>query len=808
LTDIDTPCYHCGSPLEGARFTHTLGGAPRQFCCAGCQAIAQTIHGQGLEAFYARRLPTEEKPSPDSLQDTPPARLLVFDDAALLNRYVRVVEGVDEVTLRLSKIRCAACVWLNEQHLRRVPGVVEVEANYVTQRARIRFRREVCALSRLLHAVEAIGYEASPFELSLAADAARRERASMLMRLGVAMLGMMQVMMYAWPAYSGTQDLTAEHAALLGWAGFALTVPVLLYSAAPIFRNAFDSLRHLPRTGMLGMDVPVALALLLAAGAGTVNLLRGSGETYFDSITMFVALLLLARYIELRARHDARSGAEALALQLPATCERLDKATGQAAVIPVVRAQLGDLLRVAPGDAVPVDGQVIDGASAVDEALLTGEARPIAKHPGDTVLAGSFNLTSPLVIEVRAVGQATRLAGIAALLDRALNEKPHLVGITEKWAGYFVAALLVIALATGLVWAAIGEGDAWVRAVAVLVVSCPCALSLATPAALAAAQGALARAGLLVVRGHAIESVAQAQDLVLDKTGTVTTGALALCHIEVLREGCDANAMLSLAAGLEAGQKHPIAKAFVSAANARGLAAHSFPTTPRGVVGQGVECERFRLGSAHWTGVPALGEVGLVTQVWLRDDTGPLARFDLQDELRDGAPRLIAAARQAGLAVHLLSGDSAQTVEAYARHLDIPHWKGEASPEDKQAFIQALQQQGRVVWAVGDGINDAPQLAQANVSVAVGSGAPLAQAGADLVLTRASCAPLAALITQAQKTRRVIGQNLVWAAAYNLLAIPAAALGLIGPFGAAIGMTLSSLLVTLNAARLARLKGF
>ena len=806
-------CYHCGDKITppGA-FTSLLNGRSQLFCCAGCQAIAETIHGEGLEAFYARRLPAGDKPGDDVGGDQPPPRLLAFDDPALTQRFTREGDGgTAEVTLRLEKIRCAACVWLNEQHLRRLPGVLEVDAHYVTQRARIRFDTQRVRLSQLLYAVERIGYQAWPFEPSAARDDAKREQQSLLMRLGVAMLGMMQVMMYAWPAYSGAEDLLQEHAALLGWTSFVLTLPVLLYSAGPIFARAWHSVRAAQITGVLGMDVPVALALGLAFIAGTGNLISRSGETYFDSVTMFVALLLAARYIELRARHDATSGAEALGKQLPATCERLIAyPNGESEMIPVVRAKVGDILRVSPGDPLPADGVVVEGQSAVDEALLSGESRPVEKRSGDAVLAGSFNLQSPLLMRVEAVGQATRLSGIAQLLDRALTEKPRLAGLTEKWAGYFVAVLLVLALGTGVVWAMIGAEDAWVYAVAVLVVSCPCALSLATPAALAASQGALTRIGLLVVRGHAMEVVAAATDLVLDKTGTITTGEMRLSVVSILREGVGDVAALGLAAGLELGQKHPVARAFFRAAAARGTGMRTFAQAPSGVVGKGVECAGWRLGSLDWVGHAAgghpfaTGDAEATSWVYLAEGAGLVAAFGFTDEPRPGIEALVSTARLMGLRVHVLSGDHPETVAAWAQKLAADSSLGGCSPEDKLAYIKALQSKGRVVWAVGDGINDAPQLAQANVSVAVGSGAPLAQAGADVVLTGEDLSPLAGMLRHARKTHRIVRQNLVWAFAYNVLAIPAAAAGWVSPFGAAIGMSVSSLLVTLNAWRLRR----
>lgn len=800
-------CYHCGGELPQPTLHFSeLGGKQRAFCCAGCQAIAETIHGQGLQAFYARRVPLGGKP--EDFSGTVPDRLLAYDDPALTGRFVRVGgDGVSEVTLRLEKIRCAACVWLNEQHLLRVPGVKSAIANYVTQRAVIRYDASRCKLSELLFAVEQIGYAAWPFEPSASNDMAKRERRQMLMRLGVALLGMMQVMMYAWPTYSKDSDLLNEHAALLGWASWLLTLPVIFYSAWAMFTAAWHSLRQFPRTRTLGMDVPVALALGFAFVAGTLNLLHGIRETYFDSMTMFVAFLLAARYVELRARQDAESGAEALARQLPATCERLDHypALREAHTIPVVRCEVGDVLRVPPGEAIPADGVLVEGETSTDEALLSGESRAVRKQVGDVVYAGSHNLESPLIMRVSAVGQATRLAGIASLLDKALQAKPQLATLAERWAGVFVVVLLGMALLTGMVWWWLDASRAWVNAVAVLVVSCPCALSLATPAALAAAQGAVTRLGLLVVRGHALETIAKATDLVLDKTGTLTTGRLQLAAIRVLQTGVDESEALAIAAGMEAGQRHPLALAMLEAASNRGVAARDLGQTPLGIPGKGVQCGDWRLGSASWLGVDEPME-DAATRLYLLRGASPVAVFELADTPRNGARELITAARSAGIRVRLLSGDHPATVAWWAREMGIEDYQGGVLPEGKHAAIRALQAQGRVVWAVGDGINDAPQLAQADVSVAVGSGAPLAQAGADAVLTAESLLPLADTLRHASRTNRIVRQNLVWAFVYNVTAIPLAAFGLVNPWIAGIGMALSSLGVTLNAWRLRRVK--
>ncbi len=799
-------CYHCGGELpQPPQHFSELGGKTRTFCCAGCQAIAETIHGQGLQAFYARRVPLGGKP--EDFSGTVPDRLLAYDDPALSGRFVRMgADGISEVTLRLEKIRCAACVWLNEQHLLRVPGVKSAIANYVTQRAVIRYDASRCKLSSLLFAVEQIGYAAWPFEPSASNDMAKRERRQMLMRLGVALLGMMQVMMYAWPTYSKDGGLLNDQAALLGWASWLLTIPVIFYSAAPMFTAAWHSLRQFRQTRMLGMDVPVALALGFAFVAGTLNLVHGIRETYFDSMTMFVAFLLAARYVELRARQDAQSGAEALARQLPATCERLSNypASREGQTIPVVRCEVGDVLRVSPGEAIPADGVLVEGESSTDEALLSGESRAVKKQTGDAVYAGSHNLESPLIMRVTAVGQATRLAGIASLLDQALQAKPQMASLAERWAGVFVVSLLGMALLTGLAWWWLDSPRAWVYAVAVLVVSCPCALSLATPAALAAAQGAVTRLGLLVVRGHALETIAKATDLVLDKTGTLTTGHLQLVRVEMLRPGLDEAEALAVAAGLEAGQKHPVAIALLEGAKARNLVARATAQAPTGIPGKGVQCGDWRLGSAAWLGMQEVDTSIAATRLYLYEGDAPVAVFELADTPRAGAKELIAVAQAAGIRVHLLSGDNVLTVAWWAREMGIADYRGGALPEEKHAAIRALQDHGCIVWAVGDGINDAPQLAQADVSVAVGSGAPLAQAGADAVLTAESLLPLAAAIRHSRRTNRIIRQNLAWAFVYNVTAIPLAAFGLVNPWVAGIGMALSSLGVTLNAWRLRR----
>ncbi len=800
-------CYHCSSTiLPGELIEADLGGVLRPFCCPGCMAIAQTIHGEGLEVFYARRAQSCERPAAYLASNEIPEKLKPYDDLSLRGRFTRPFgdDGDLETTLRLEKIRCAACVWLCEQHLRRIPGVRDVQIHYVTQKVIVRFSPGQTSLARLLFEIERVGYEAWPFEPSLSLDRAKKERRQLLTRLGVALLGMMQVMMYAWPSYVGANDITAEYNLLLGWTSWVLTVPVMVYSAGPIFRAAWRSVQSFKKTHMLGMDVPIALALALAFIAGTINLVTGSGQSYFDSITMFVAFILAARYVELLARQDAQGGAEALAKQLPATCERLiDYPNSQAvALVPVVNCSPGEVLRVSPGEVIPADGILIENASALDESLLTGESKPVEKKIGDRVYAGTHNILNPLLMRIEAVGQSTRIAGIASLLDQALLAKPVMVSLAEKWAAYFVAFLLLAAFTSSAIWLYFDPSRAWTVLVSVLVASCPCALSLAVPTAMAAAQGAVTKLGLLIVRGHVMEGLVKANDLVLDKTGTLTMGQPELQEIVNIRADFRSEDALALAVAMEAGQKHPLALSLMRAAQSDGISIPNLSDPVINLLGKGLSTGVYRLGSATWLGIQADAQAGQYGQVHLADDAGLIASFVFLDTPRSGLKDLLNACKHRNIAVHLVSGDDPATVAWWANHVGIASYAGACTPEEKYDYIERLQKTGRFVWAIGDGVNDAPLLARADVSIAVGAGAPLAAAGADAILTAVSLEPLAKTLLLADKTATIIKENLLWALVYNLLAIPAAMMGWVNPWVAGIGMSLSSLAVTLNAWRL------
>lgn len=798
-------CFHCGLPVPvPGRHTAVVDGAPRELCCAGCEAVTESILGAGLEAFYRSR--TERSSATDA--PAPAEELALYDREDVQAAFVTThPDGTREATLLIEGITCAACVWLNEQHLQRLPGVVSADINYTTRRARVRWQPAQIRLSAILDAVQAIGYRAWPNDSELAEQAARRERRTALWRLFVAAFGMMQVMMYAYPAYIAQEgDMTADIAGLLRWASLVLTLPVVLYSAVPFFRGAWRDLR----LRRLGMDVPVSLGIAAAFAGSTWATVTGHGEVYFDSITMFVCFLLGGRWLEQAARLKASESLRHLVRALPAKAQRLTDFPVSEAVetIPAGALRVGDHVLVRPGDAFPADGVVARGETRADESLLTGESRPCVKAAGAEVTGGTANIAQPVIVRVERTGADTRLSAIVRLIDRAHAARPALVEVADRYAGAFVAAVLAIALASAVVWLRIDPDRALVVVVAVLVVTCPCALSLATPAALAVSTGTLARLGLIVTRERAIETLTRVTHVVLDKTGTLTNGMLSVARVEPLGDWT-AERALSLAASLEAGSDHPVARALRAEAGGSGpVALDVHHETGAGVTGS-VEGRRFRLGSRRYLEaagmtLPRPPVEGTWSEVWLACDGQPVARFLIGDRLRSDAVDAVRGLQALGLQVWLASGDQTPVVASVAQRCGIERWQAACTPEGKHDLVSALQAEGAIVCMVGDGVNDAPVLAQAAVSVAMGSGAVLAQQSADLVLTGPRLGMLVDGIVHARHTLRIMRQNLAWALGYNVVAVPLAAAGWLSPWAAGLGMAASSLLVVVNALRLRR----
>ncbi|MGA7178092.1 MAG: heavy metal translocating P-type ATPase [Thiobacillaceae bacterium] len=801
-------CFHCGLPVpDGADYPIMYRQHAEPACCRGCQAVAQTIIDAGQEAYYEHR--TALPPTPQTAEEEL-KKLGLYDLPEIQQSFVRIEPGnIREASLILENIVCAACVWLNERHIARLPGVLSVDINYTTRRARVRWDESRIHLSDILKAVTDIGYVAHPFDTGRQEEIFRKERNSAIKRLAIAGLGMMQVMMYAIPVYTADPaDITPDILALMRWASLILTVPVVFYSAGPFFIGAWRDLRR--RT--LGMDVPLALGVGTAFVASVYATFVRQGEVYFDSVTMFVFFLLSGRFLEMTARRRSAQAAEELVKLIPAAASRLAywPERGEE-TIPAVKLVAGDFVMVKPGETIPADGLVVEGCSTVDEAMLTGEALPVAKGPGTTLTGGSVNQESSLVMQVGNVGEETRLSAIIRLLDRAQSEKPRIGQLADRAAAWFVGALLVITAVIGIAWYLHDPSRALWITVSILVITCPCALGLATPAALTAATGRLTKLGLLTTRGHALETLSQVTDMVFDKTGTLTRGRHVLLGVYPVN-GASREHVLALAAGLESGSEHPLAKAIHAACSSPVSIVQPINHPGRGVEGI-CEGKTLRLGNAGFVHelcgtmpAPPPQQVG-ETLLALGENGRMLGWLALGDELRDDAAGAIDALRQQGLILHLLSGDSTESAAAVARQLRITHVRAEALPDDKLAYIKQLQSEGHVVAMVGDGVNDAPVLAAAQVSIAMGEGTDVAQAAADMVMLGGKVSSLPEGVATARKARAIIRQNLLWALAYNLVAIPAAALGHVTPWMAGIGMSASSLIVVLNALRLANFDG-
>ncbi|AZL69802.1 heavy metal translocating P-type ATPase [Pseudomonas oryziphila] len=795
-----TPCYHCALPVPaGSRFTAVVLGEPRAFCCPGCQAVAESIVAGGLEHYYQHRSDTSANPEalPRQLQD----ELALYDRDDVQQGFVRHAGELAEATLLVEGISCAACGWLIEKHLRTLPGVAEARLNLSNHRLLVNWADSQLPLSRLLAELRRIGYAAHPYQPDQAAEQLARENRSALRRLGVAGLLWFQAMMATmatWPEFN--IDLSAELHTILRWVALFLTTPIVFYSCAPFFKGAARDLR----TRHLTMDVSVSLAIALAYCAGIWTAITGSGELYFDTVGMFALFLLTGRYLERRARERTAAATAQLVNLLPASCLRLD-ADGQAERILLGELQCGDRVQVLPGAVIPADGCIIEGRSSVDESLLTGEYLPLARRTGDRVTGGTLNVESTLTIEVQALGQDSRLSAIVRLLERAQTEKPRLAKIADRASQWFLLFTLVAAAIIGLVWWQLDAGRAFWIVLAMLVATCPCALSLATPTALTAATGTLHKLGLLVTRGHVLEGLNQIDTVIFDKTGTLTEGRLALRSIRPLGR-LDADRCLALAAALENRSEHPIARAFGRAARPA-EAVNAVPGL--GLEGE-VDGQRLRIGQATFVCALSGAEVPGVPEprgqwLLLGDRQGPLAWFGLDDRLRDDAADLVAACKARGWQTLLLSGDSSPMVAEVAATLGIDQAVGGLRPDDKLARLKQLQAEGRKVLMLGDGVNDVPVLAAADISIAMGSATDLAKTSADAVLLSNNLHALVQAFALARRTRRNIVENLLWATLYNSLMLPFAALGWITPVWAAIGMSVSSLIVVLNALRLTRL---
>jgi Cu2+-exporting ATPase len=768
-------------------------------CCPGCAAAASLIHESGLSDFYRFRTTTPPKVEAGDASVT---RWQAFDHDEVLARYAAAVDEGMDITLTVGGMRCGACAWLIEQRLKGLDGVAHIQAQLATNQIAMRFDPARVKLSVVLASIAALGYQPRPALPGDLLAEMEQERRAALMRIAVAGLAMMQVMTYAVGLYFGAfRDMSPTFLAFFRYLSLLLTTPVVFYAAAPFFKSALRGL--LARAP--GMDLPVSIAIGTAYAASVWNTFVeggfGSGEVYYDSVTMFVFFLSVGRFLELGARKRSLSWT-ALAAERPSLARRIDDDDQGETLVPSESLAVGDRIRLLAGDLIPADGVMISGTLSTDERLLTGEAKPVSHSADDEVIAGSVCLRGPAVIEVLRTGGATVLAGIRRSVASATNGRPDLVRFADRIAGWFVLAVLAIAAITVAVWWSMEPQRAFAVGLAVLVVTCPCALSLATPAALAAAASRMASEGLMPVRATAVERLAQFDTLAMDKTGTLTEGRLQITQVRTVGR-VDARQAMSWAAALEHHSQHPIAGAFMDRES--DVVVEDVVEHPgQGIEGR-IEGQIVRLGRPDWVR-NAVGPPPDETLTWIAiGQAGAVyAWFGLSDRIRDGAEELVQGIEQQGLESVILSGDQSTTVTTMASNLGVAQHHARLTPEEKLAWITEHESEGKRVAMLGDGINDGPVLAAATVGIAMGSGAALAQTSADLILPGTSLRPLLVGRAIAERAMVIIRQNIGWAIGYNLVALPLAISGSLAPWMAALGMSFSSLIVVLNASRLAR----
>ena len=796
-------CYHCGLPVPaGSTFRVQVLGEPHDLCCHGCQAVAESIVANGLEDYYRYR--TELPKTADELIPEELRKLDLYDHPDVQKSFVSQSSGnLKQASLILEGITCAACIWLNERHLMQLPGVHEVAVNYASHRARVSWDERQIKLSTILAEIRKLGYQAHPFNAQQQEELRQTRRKRDIRRMAVAGISTGQVMMLGVALYAGAatgMDIATEQ--LMRWFSLLLTTPAVLYAAIPFYQSAWRALIR----GQLNMDFPISLGILTGFVGSVWSTAQGTGVVYYDTITMLVFFLLSTRFLERNAREKSVEAAENLLRLVPAMALRID-AEQQPLLVPVHELLLGDLILAKPGETIAADGVVEQGESSADESLLTGESRPLPKVAGDRVFAGSINYESPLTIRVTGVGEDTVLAGIARLLDRAQSEKPRLAQVADRVAAYFTYALIALVAVVAWIWWHIDPHRVFEITLAVLVISCPCALSLAAPAAFAAAGSHLVKRGVLLTRGHALETLARVTHFVFDKTGTLTLGKPVLLQTIPFADLHAAQCLL-LAASLEQASEHPLAQSFLQAAHGVTLmAVNASENMPgKGVAGV-VDGRRYSIGNAALT--PAMPKEPLemalplgATTVWLCDDDQVLAAFVLADTPRPQAHEMVSLLKTRGIRVSIMSGDSPEAVAYHARELGVDDWQAGLAPEQKLAALRELQARGEVVAMVGDGINDAPVLAGAQVSIAMGSGTQMARTTGDVVLLTENLLEIDHAVMTSRFGLSVIRQNFAWALGYNLLVVPFAAMGYISPWLAALGMSVSSLVVVLNALRL------
>ena len=853
-------CFHCGDPLPDKPFFTLILHEQRPMCCMGCQLAAQSIVEAGLEQYYLDRSEINRTASlPDSLY-----QLQAYDHDEVKSQFIYPQDGASVAELSVSNLRCAACSWLIETQLYKLDGLQQCQVNLTHQRMRVVWDENRLPISQILAQVQAVGYDAKPYRQDTHEAMLRRDNRRMMFQLGIAALGAMQAMMFAVGLYFGEYTgMDINDRQFLRWVSLFVSIPVFLIAGIPFFTSAWSAIR----AKQVNMDVPISIAIVITFFASLYATVGQTGETYYDSVSMLIFFLLAGKYVEHNARVKAANLANDLVVVEPLLVAKLghedigsadtlqdysqryqaafhasleydrlveqddelvtNTTVKQHPIAPAIQdlvsaqsLQVGDIVRIDAGSNVISDGILLSNTATVSQSLLTGESDLIVKQLGDEIVGGSQNDSQPFIMQVTALPKDSQMGVIDRLVNRALSEKPQVALRADKLARWFVARVLVIASGVFLAWYFIDPSHAIWATVAVLVATCPCALSLATPIALTVSTNRLASLGFLATRGHTITSLANVTHVAFDKTGTLTYGQPNLLAIEPLHaaNNMDEQRLLTLAASLEIGSRHPIAHALLTATRQLHLPqAEQLEQVAGGGLQAMIEGNAYRLGHLSFVldnaneqvladSPPNLEQHHASTSVTLSQFDGhtwqPMAHFYFHDKVREAARATIDALTAQGINVLMLTGDPSEQAQLVAQRLGIETVYKGLTPQDKVEHLQALQQQGHVVQMVGDGVNDAPVLAAATISTAMAGAADLAQVTSDSLVLNGEIFSVAKAHQVARKTDYIIAQNFRWALGYNLVVLLPAAFGYVPPWLAAIGMSVSSLFVVMNALRL------
>ena len=790
MTPAIATCYHCGLPaVDGDKFDTVVLGAKRTMCCPGCQAVAEAIVANGLDDYYRFRTESSHKIQGD-LADTL-QQLSIYDEPGIQHDFV-IHQGQDkQIQLTIDGITCGACGWLIEKQVGKLPGIKQVSINVTSNRALITWSDELLSLSQIMATIERIGYHPSPFQADEQEAIFKRTHQTLLKRLGLAGLMTMQVMMLAVAGYFDLfGDISAQTHSFFNWASLCLTTPVVFYAGAGFYQSAVKALK----AKTVNMDVPVAVAVLGTYFSGVWATFSAQGEVYFESVCMFIFLLLISRFIEHQARHKAAQISANMLQYIPLTANVIMDNVQHSVL--AKNLQIGQHVLVKAGENIPIDGDVIAGQGQVDESLLTGEFYPVAKNPGDKVYGGTINTAGILTIAVSSEFKHALVNQIARLQEMAMANKPKIATLADKVSRYFVSAVLVLSLGSYIIWSLLGNDQAFWIAISVLIATCPCALGLATPSALSFAMANLNKQGVLLTRADVLEQLSDIDTIMLDKTGTLTQGKIAITAVHTL-SGHNADSLLQYAASIEQYSEHPIARAFPLPKVTQEVVNFS-STLGLGVTGE-IHGVVIKLGSQRFMSQPIPDEIRHCS-IFIQADNQLLGGFVLTDKLRDNCLAMLTELRDRTLI--LLSGDNSQNVSQVAEQLAISQWHAHQTPAQKLQKVQQAQQQGHSVMMFGDGINDGPVLAQADIAVTLGAGSDLAKSSADIILLQNSLQKLPFLFNLAKRCKRKIRQNILWALGYNMLILPLAISGVLTPWMAVIGMSLSSIIVVVNSVRL------